>query len=197
MSLDQTVEFYNDQADEFFKSTINVDMSDIYSKFLSHLPSKSLILDAGCGSGRDSKYFTDNGFKVTSFDASTELCRLSSKYLNKKVHCYRFDEISYQNQFNGIWACASLLHLSNKELIIAMKKLTYSLRANGIIYCSFKRGVGEKIINGRYFNFQNIQSFQKLIANTPELNMLSNWESTDNRKDRKSEVWFNAILRRE
>ena len=68
-------QYYNENANDFINTTVNVDLSELYEKFLKYVPKNSHVLDAGCGSGRDSKYFLDNGFKVSAIDASIEMVK--------------------------------------------------------------------------------------------------------------------------
>ena len=191
-----THQYYSREAENFFKSTVDVDMSSIYEKVEPLLKPKCRILDAGCGSGRDAKYFMKQGFQVEAFDGSLELCSLASKYLSIEVKCAKFEDIEYYEQFDAIWACASLLHLTEMSLNSALDKLGTALVAKGLIYCSFKHGEGEGIRNSRFFNFQNIVSFSKVIDSKVELYIQEHWVSSDNRPEKTSEEWFNVILRK-
>ena len=105
--MDDTVEYYNRNADAFFDSTIHADMSEQIRAFLEFLPAGGTILDAGCGSGRDSLVFMKHGFHVEAFDASEEMCKRAAKVLGKKVLQCRVEDMAFQEQFDGIWACAS------------------------------------------------------------------------------------------
>ena len=70
--LQKNIQYDQTHAEEFFNDTIALDMSALYAPFLSRLKNGAKILDAGCGSGRDTKYFLDQGFTVCSFDATPE-----------------------------------------------------------------------------------------------------------------------------
>lgn len=75
-----SVKFYNENAEKFFNQTVKADMSYLYSKFLEKLPQKNgKILDLGCGSGRDSKYFKELGFEVIALDMAEELAKIASR----------------------------------------------------------------------------------------------------------------------
>ena len=86
-------------------------MQNLYDKFEIYLKSGDKILDLGCGSGRDSKYFLSKGYDVVSVDGSIEICRLAEKYIGKYVRNIFFDELDYVNEFDAVWASASLLHV--------------------------------------------------------------------------------------
>ena len=86
------------------------------SKFLIHVPAGGDILDAGCGSGRDALAFHRAGYRVTAFDASPEMCRMARQYTDLPVIQMTFQEMTWRSAFDGIWACASLLHVPQVEL---------------------------------------------------------------------------------
>jgi 2-polyprenyl-3-methyl-5-hydroxy-6-metoxy-1,4-benzoquinol methylase len=113
--MSTTVAYYNDHAASFFADTVNVDMAELHSRFLMHVPAGGLILDAGCGSGRDSRAFMAQGYRVRAFDASPELARLASELLGQPVATRTFDHVDETACYDGIWACASLLHLREQK----------------------------------------------------------------------------------
>jgi SAM-dependent methyltransferase len=194
--MDKTVGYYNDKAQEFFESTVNVDMSEHYRVFLNLLPPGGRILDAGCGSGRDSFHFINLGFQVTAIDASPVLAELSSKLMGQPVAVLRFQDLDFEKEFDGIWACASLLHVPRREMHDVLSRLTKALKPNGMLYASFKYGDGEGERNGRFFNDYNEQSFGCLLSDHPSLRLVSSWVSGDVRPERAGEKWLNVVVRR-
>lgn len=110
-SMSQTSQYYNDHATTFFEATVGVDMGPLHARFLQNIPAGGRILDAGCGSGRDARAFKDLGFEVEAFDASPELAKLASTHLGHTVRVRTFSDVSEVHAYDGIWACASLLHL--------------------------------------------------------------------------------------
>ena len=171
---------------------MNVDISDIRNRFLKYVKPKGKILDAGCGSGRDSLAFMKSGFQVDAFDASEEICRITSEMLDIKVECKRFEDLSGDPEYDGIWACASLLHVDGSDLPRVMENLKRLLNPDGIIYVSFKEGDTEKIWNGRFFHDMTEDSARELFQNT-DLELLELFRTQDARKDRKGEFWINII----
>ncbi|MFR5028579.1 MAG: class I SAM-dependent methyltransferase [Coprococcus sp.] len=111
-NTNRTIEYYNTHADRYSEVTRNADMSDIYKRFEEHLKPGSRILDLGCGSGRDSKYFLDKGYKVVSLDASEAMCRKTQELTGKAAVHMRIEDMNYENEFDAVWACASLLHVA-------------------------------------------------------------------------------------
>lgn len=111
MSDNRTLDYYNENAEAFFQNTACADMRHLYKRFLPLIPAGGRILDLGCGSGRDSRYFIEQGFQVTAADGSEALCRLASRYIGQEVLCMDFRDLAFKNCFDGVWACASLLHV--------------------------------------------------------------------------------------
>ncbi|MDD3417752.1 MAG: class I SAM-dependent methyltransferase, partial [Lachnospiraceae bacterium] len=138
--MDKTLEYYNKKAHEFVNNTVSVNFTDTQDLFLEYLPENGYILDFGCGSGRDTKYFKEKGYKIEAIDGSEELCQIASEYSGIKVECMLFQDLNENDQYDGIWACASILHLSKTEMKDVLKKMIRSLKKNGIIYTSFKYG---------------------------------------------------------
>ena len=138
-----TLNYYNTNARSFVSATLSVDFKQTQDKFLSLLPSTASILDFGCGSGRDTKYFLDAGMRVDATDGSETLCRLASEYTGIVVRQMLFEELDAKEQYDGIWACSSILHLPKDSLKVVLKKMIVALKAHRIIYISFKYGTFE------------------------------------------------------
>ncbi|MDO4976730.1 MAG: methyltransferase domain-containing protein [Eubacteriales bacterium] len=194
--MDYTIHYYNQNAENFIASTQNVDMHFAQDKFLSLLESAGTILDFGCGSGRDTKYFLEKGYPVTATDGSSELCRLASIFTGIEVKEMLFQDLDEVDIYDGIWACSSILHLSKKELYDVLGKMRNALKNNGVIYTSFKYSEFEGERNGRYFTDFTIDSFEKYIENVEGLSIEEYWLTGDVRPGRGEEKWLNLILRK-
>ena len=191
-----TVNYYNRNVKQFYDNTVAVDFTDTQSVFLSKLPKGSAILDFGCGSGRDTKYFLSQGHHVEAIDGSLELCKLASQYTGIQVRPMLFQELSVINKYDGIWACASILHLPWSELADVMRRMQAALKANGIIYTSFKYGTFSGERNGRYFTDMTEARFAGIIEEIGGLQIEEQWISADVRPGRGEEQWINIILRK-
>ena len=190
-----TKDYYNKNAQEFFNQTVKADMSELYDIFLKNLPcNEGKILDLACGSGRDSKYFLDSGFEVVAMDISEELGKRASEYIGQKVIIQDMRELNYQDEFIGIWACASLLHLDEDEIIETLRKIFKSLKRDGIVYISFKYGDKNYEKDGRKFSCFTYEKFIK-IGKEFENKILQWFITEDVRADRKNEKWFNIVLK--
>jgi len=194
--LNGSIEYYNSNADKYCNNTLNVDMSKIYHSFLQHLPPSALILDAGCGSGRDSLYFLNQGCRVVAFDGSSEIVKKSSELTGLPVEHCTFEEFHSREHFDAIWACASLLHVEKEQLTEVIKHLTRYLKEGGIFYMSYKYGDRDYEKDGRHFSCFKEEEFKELIAGFDELDIIELFQTVDVRKDRHDEYWLNCLLKR-
>ena len=190
-----TIAYYDKHADSFIADTIGLDMSAIYNRFLSHVPVGGLLLDAGCGSGRDAKAFLERGYAVRAFDASAKLAARASSLIGQPVSILRLEKFESAPIFDGIWACASLLHLPELEIPASISRLWAALKPTGTLYLSFKYGNGERIDRGRHFTDANEERVVKWLAELTDVESHTLWTTQDIRPERQ-EVWLNAIVRR-
>lgn len=193
---DKTLDYYNQNADTFFSSTVLVDFQQTQKQFLDRLKTGARILDFGCGSGRDTKYFLEAGMKVDAIDGSEEMCRIASEYTGIEVQQMLFQELDAQDNYDGIWACASILHLPKNDLKLVLRKMVAALKTHGIIYTSFKYGEFEGERNGRYFTDFTIDTFQAFIQDMDHLQIIDDWITGDVRPGRGEERWLNLILQK-
>lgn len=191
-----SIEYYNKNAEEFYNATASADMSETCNKFLKYIAPGGKILDAGCGSGRDSLYFIKHGYKVVSIDASEEMVRLSSKLTGQQTLLMKFEDVDFKDEFDGIWACASLLHVPKAKIKSVMTKLVQALKENGVFYGSFKYGEGEEFRGERLFNFYDENSLKSLLGEIKQLEILEIWITEDVRPGKEGEMWANCLCRR-
>ncbi len=196
MQYNNTLGYYDSQADKFYKSTVNIEFTTMHEKFLTKLEKGSNILDFGCGSGRDTKYFFEQGYNVEAIDGSAELCKLAGEYTGIKVKNILFQELSEVDKYDGIWACSSILHLPVGELDEVMRKMMIALKKNGIIYTSFKYGTFAGERNGRYFTDMTEEVFAVFLSGIDGLKIEEQWITSDVRPGRGEEKWLNLILRK-
>lgn len=191
-----TIMYYNNNARQFVETTANVEFHHMQNRFLNKLQNGMNILDFGCGSGRDTKYFIEQGYTVDAIDGSEELCKLASEYTGIEVKHMYFQELSEIEKYDGIWACSSILHLNHDDLEEVMKKMAVAAKSNGIIYTSFKYGTFSGERNGRYFTDMTEDTFNELLQKIPGLNIEEQWITSDVRPGRGEEKWLNLILRK-
>ena len=194
--MNPTIDYYNLNAENFIENTQNVDMYLAQDRFLRLLDENASILDFGCGSGRDTRYFLDKGYQVTATDGSAELCRRASVFTGIEVKEMMFEELDEIDTYDGIWACSSILHLPKIELLPVICKMCMALKDSGVIYTSFKYSEFEGVRNGRYFTDFTEDSCKEFIAKIPELTIEDYWITDDVRAGRSDEKWLNLILRK-
>ena len=191
-----SVEFYNNNAEEFFNNTVNADMSATYSLFEENISDvDGEILDLGCGSGRDAKHFIDKGYKVTALDLSPVLAAKASKYIGQQVIVGDMKDLDYKDRFIGIWACASLLHLTESEVLETVKRCHKALKKDGVLYASFKYGENNYEKDGRSFTCFTKDKFLNLIEGL-DFYYKATFETGDVRPGRENEKWLNVILKK-
>lgn len=193
-----TIEYYNKNAKTYCEQTLVGNMQENYDKFLKHLPTNAYILDFGCGSGRDSKYFIEKGYKVKAIDGSTEMCKLASQYINQEVICMNFEELKDINTYEGIWACSSILHVEKEQLTNILNKMINALKVNGIIYTCFKIGQGYEIKEGKYYNYLTKNEMIKILQNlNRNVKLIEYFETIPSTKRiAKNTIWGNFIIKK-
>lgn len=191
--INNTIKYYDDNC-ENFKSKWDNYLFDIPNTFAEYLKDDAYVLDLGCGTGRDSLYFKEKGFKVKCIDGSVNMCKIASESLGQEVENKNYLDIDYKDLFDGVFACASLLHLNNDDLKIALKKIYDSLKFNGIMYASFKYGNDERYEDGRYFNDMTLDKFNKIITETEcNFDVIKTWNTSQYGTDSE---FLNVILKK-
>ena len=193
---DKTLDYYNQNAETFVANTVSVDFKQTQDKFINRLETGNYILDFGCGSGRDTKYFIESGYDVTAIDGSEELCKSASVYTGIEVKRMLFQELDIDSKYDGIWACSSILHLPKNDLKLVLRKINTALKKKGIVYTSFKYGEFEGERNGRYFTDFTIETFKEFIQDIEDLKLDEYWITGDVRPGRGEEKWLNIILQK-
>lgn len=194
---DVTIKYYNQNVARFLEETAGVEFTEIQNAFLSLLPEGALILDFGCGSGRDALEFLKRGYQVEATDGSEEMCRAAAELTGLAVRQMLFQELDEKEKYDGIWACSSILHLSKPELEDVLERMTAALKINGVIYTSFKYGTFEGERNGRYFTDFTEERFAEFIKGITGLRIEKMWITDDVRPGRGEEKWLNMILRKQ
>lgn len=194
-----TLDYYNKNAKQYCEQTLIEDFKENYDKFLKEIPDNAYILDFGCGSGRDSKYFIDNGYKVKAIDGSIEMCKLASEYINQKVICMKFDELDDIDTYDGIWACSSILHIEKEKLPNIFSKMINALKDGGIIYTSFKIGTGYEIKEGKYYNFITKEEMQEVLSKVnSNVRIIDYFETLPSTKRKEaSTIWGIFIIKKQ
>lgn len=168
-------------------------MESLYEPFLHCLFPGAKILDAGCGSGRDAAAFLKLGYEVFAFDASEKMCELARQRTGIDVKKMNFEEFHHQNFYDGIWACASLLHLPVESQHKVVDEFLKALSPNGVLYASWKYGSETYSQDGRFFCDMTPVTLRQFFEKHPDINILKLWETPDFQK-RKN--WVNILVQK-
>ena len=191
----KTIDYYNKHAEEFTASTFEVDMESLYQPFLAELPGGTRILDVGCGSGRDTLAFKNKGYHVDAIDYSEELVKKATRLTGITIKLQSFYEIDVDEAYDGIWACASLLHCERDRLAEVVGKLITALKPNGVLYISFKYGNGDREKDGRQFTDLNKEQAELLLNQFESVTQLKQWITGDKRPEH-TEQWLNLLWKK-
>lgn len=195
-NIDPTVEYYEKNAAVFIESTINANVSDLYKPFEELLTPGCRILDLGCGSGRDSKYFAEKGYDVVALDPSSEMCAQTKKLVHIPVYEMRAEEMQFSNEFGGVWACASLLHVPRDKQKNVLHSIVTALKDEGILYASWKYGTQDRTADGKNYIDMNEPLMYEIINEVPEMHIVKMWTTEDVRNEYSMQKWLNVLLRK-
>ncbi|MFK0273287.1 class I SAM-dependent methyltransferase [Ensifer sp. NPDC090286] len=150
---DDTLAFYRDNA-AIYAARDRKPPEARLAAFMARLAPGACVLDLGCGGGHDSLVLLEHGFDVSACDGSAELAREAEARIGCKVEVIAFQEIVWEDRFDGIWAEASLLHVPRTELADVLTRVRRALKPGGMLQASFKAGETEGHDRfGRYFNY--------------------------------------------
>ena len=189
-----SVDYYNSNSESFIKDTRNIDMKKNYEVFLANVPDRGLILDAGCGSGRDSLIFQKLGYRVDAFDGSSSMVSEAKKLTGLNIELSTFEDFEFNRSYNGIWACASFLHGRRANLVSILTRLSEGLISGGVLYSSFKYGNNERLNGERYFNDINEHVLKAYVDTVPDISVMQTWVTGNRRTNDNDEKWLNSLL---
>ena len=195
--MNKTIDFYNNNADQYYQSTVAADLDAARKKFAEHLQPEARIVDVGCGSGRDVVAFRDMGFSAEGIDASEALVRLATERLGITANVADMSDWIADEAYDGIWCCASLMHLNEEDCERFFSNLKYNLRTGGVLYISVKTGIETGTdAAGRYLRNFNEEDIRDLINKAAGLRLSELWY-TDDTLSRRGFRWLNVIAEKE
>lgn len=189
------IDYYNRYAARIFEDTVDQDMEDLYGEFLKYLEEGDTILDLGCGSGRDSLAFYEQGYDVTPLDASEEMCKLAEIHTGLEVLQMTYEDMEFDEVFDGVWGCGALIHVPEKELEGILEKIIDALCSNGILYLAFREGDFEGFRGERYICEYTQDQAERIIKDTGRLELKKIWTTEDTRSGKKRR-WVNLLARK-
>lgn len=187
----KTVDYYDIHANQFASDTAHMDFTGRYKPFLKYVKKGGHILDAGCGCGRDVEYFQKQGYEVTAFDASIEMVRIATKITGREISCRTFGDVNEIQQYDGIWANNSLLHLPKKRLFYSIDKLCRALKPGGVLFMSFKKGDFEGFEEGRYYTYMDEETLEEMLKPLEDIERVEAWTEVE-----EGHPWLQMIIRK-
>ncbi len=188
--MDGTLDFYDSDPEGYSDRTFDADTSHLRDRFIVHIPEGGRILDLGCGSGRDTMAFRSMGYDVVPVDGSEGICRVAQRNTGVPVRRLLFSELDYHGEFDGVYACSSLLHVPSSELPHILSLICEALRDGGYLYMSFKKGDFEGSREGRHYTDMDEGSIRSL-ADSCGFEVKEIWLSKEPDRDL---TWVNTIL---
>ena len=173
-----TIGYYEKNAEAYAAETLESTMKDAQTRFSSLLP----------------KSASDMGYSVVATDASAAMCNIAKTHTGAEVRCEGFLDLIEIDEYDGIWACASLLHLRKRQLLEALARANRALTTSGVIYASFKNGDFEGYRDGRWYTDLRRDDLSWLLDDHWTLQDV--WESADVRVERSDERWLNFLARK-
>lgn len=144
MIKDSTRRYYETNANEYFRATYSIELSYLWSKLEERLKPGALILDLGCGSGRDLLHFSQRGFQAIGIDYSHNLTELAKSYSPQPVILGDFTHLPFKKgTFDAVWAIGSLLHVPRISLPAVLSAIHRVLKPDSLFLTSVKKGSGE------------------------------------------------------
>jgi SAM-dependent methyltransferase len=198
-----SIEYYNKNAEMYIKDTVTVDMRKLYNVFEKYLNQGDTVLDIGCGSGRDGRYFLGKGYNVYAHDGSRAMVAYAKRFLGNRVALAMFDAFDPEALFgkkiifDGLWACSSLLHVPENDLVNVLKRYLSFLVDQGVFFMSFKRREENHEKDGRIFTNFTKEKLDHLFDSIENISVLEFLETVDVREDRKNEGWISVVVRKE
>jgi SAM-dependent methyltransferase len=192
----QTLLFYETHAEHYAEQTRAIELDHLYEPFLTAVAKDGKILDVGCGAGRDLKRFAKEGFEAVGIDPSEKLAAMASEFSGCKVLVCEVQDLRFVNEFDGAWACASLIHLPRNQLRGALEKIYVALKPGGVLLVSMQIGTGEIVTaDGRFFTRYSSQEMSSAIERS-RFELINVWTTPDSLPGRESVTWVNAIARK-
>ncbi|WP_310601957.1 class I SAM-dependent methyltransferase [Anaerosporobacter sp.] len=194
-----SIDYYNRFAAKYYEETVNATMKEQLNQFIELLPIGGAVLDLGCGSGRDSLFFIEEGFDVTSLDGAEKMCELAQIHIGQGVLNLTYEQLDFDEVFDGVWACASLVHEKPEQLSTILQKVIDCLKPNGVMYMSFRYGdfLGfNSEIDYYAYTEDTLSSIIDKCRENQNIEIIKTFITKDEREEFLDNKWLNIYIRK-
>lgn len=192
-TADLTLAFYDENAEQYARQTAQADLSELYARFLPLIPPRGRILDLGCGGGRDLRQFKIRGFDCVGIDPASRLAQIAREHSGCEILVGRAEELRFVDEFDGVWACASLLHLNRANLPVAIRRICKALKVSGVLFLSMQEGTSDSVSTDGRFYARYTAAELKEIVGSGGLTVREQWTTQDTLPGRGEMRWLNMI----
>ncbi len=193
------IDYYNKYAAKVFEETVEEEVTEeIRDAFLAQLEEGDAILDLGCGSGRDSLDFYERGYDVTPLDGAEEMCRLAEVHTDLEVLCERYEDMDFDDAFDGIWAREAFIHVPKDEIGAILDKVRNALTKKGVFYTCVCEGEFEGFSGELYFSDYEKKELKELL-DQHGFQVIETWRTRDEeiRRGYEGDGWIHVLARRQ
>jgi SAM-dependent methyltransferase len=169
------------------------------ARFTERLPAGARVLDAGCGPGRDAAWLAEQGFEAIGVDLSAGMLR-EGQARGVAVPLIQADigHLPFKRgSFDGVWACALLLHIPRPQLLAVLQELERVVQ-HGYLYVAVKGGSGHEWIESasgrRFFVYWRLPELRVMVRRAG-FEVLAHWEAVD--QAGRQHPWIGLLARSE
>ncbi|HET7323443.1 MAG TPA: class I SAM-dependent methyltransferase [Halococcus sp.] len=172
-------------------------ITDAIETFLNALDHEDeRVLDVGCGPGWESAMFSEYGFDVTAIDLAPAFLAAAGKIAPDTVRA-RMDMRTLgfaDDSFDGLWTCASFLHVPLADACNTLCEFRRVLRPDGVLSCAVRRGEGERTNNGEAYGKRDDRHFTLYTAESLRERALGAGFTVETLNEADDE-WLNLLAR--
>jgi len=137
----RTISIYDELAEEIASVHAQLTPHRLYELAEKYFRPSGKILDLGCGIGRDSAWLKKNNFHAIGVDASKGMLEQGRKlYPHIDFVCDQLPDLETfsDNQFDGVFCSAVVMHLPQEQIARAMLNIMRILRKQGVALISYR-----------------------------------------------------------
>jgi SAM-dependent methyltransferase len=194
-----TLTYYEQRAEAFRAGTRDHDVSQNITALLRHIDGESplVILDFGCGPGRDLKTFAELGHTAIGLEGAAGFVAMARADTGCEVWQQDFHSLDLPGKlFDGIFANASLFHVPSQELPRVLRQLHGALKPGGVLFSSNPRGQNEEGWNhGRYGAYHDLEAWRRYMSDAGFLELEHYYRPTG--LPRGQQPWLAGVWRRQ